>query len=211
VTGGSGGLRTVDPGAGSVSAIVLAGGRSSRFGSDKLAAEVEGRSLLERAVEATAAVAAEVVVVLAQGDARRLPDRIGDAAVRRVEDPIPFGGPLQGLLAGLELARGPIIVLAGGDMPALDPRVLELLIGTLRASPERRAAVLERRGRLEQLPAALRNGAATEAARRLLAGGERSLTSLLTALDPVRVDEAEWRGLDPSAATLRDVDRPADL
>ena len=35
-----------------VSAIVLAGGRSSRFGSDKLVKEIEGRSILLRAIDA---------------------------------------------------------------------------------------------------------------------------------------------------------------
>ena len=40
-----------------VSGIVLAGGRSSRFGSDKLRAEIAGRSLLELAIDAVAAVA----------------------------------------------------------------------------------------------------------------------------------------------------------
>jgi molybdopterin-guanine dinucleotide biosynthesis protein A len=42
---------------GRISAIVLAGGRSSRFPGDKLAAELDGRSLLARAIEAVRPVA----------------------------------------------------------------------------------------------------------------------------------------------------------
>ena len=40
-----------------VSAIVLAGGASTRFGRDKLAEPVDGRPLLHHAAEAVAAVA----------------------------------------------------------------------------------------------------------------------------------------------------------
>jgi molybdopterin-guanine dinucleotide biosynthesis protein A len=40
-----------------VSGLVLAGGRSSRFGSDKLNAAIDGRTLLERAVDAVLYVA----------------------------------------------------------------------------------------------------------------------------------------------------------
>jgi molybdopterin-guanine dinucleotide biosynthesis protein A len=61
------------------------------------------------------------------------------------------------------------------------------------------------------LPAVFRNGAATQAARRVIADGERSLVALLRALPTRELAEAEWRGLDPDAATLRDIDRPEDL
>ncbi|MFN8623891.1 MAG: NTP transferase domain-containing protein, partial [Chloroflexota bacterium] len=48
-----------------VSAIVLAGGRASRFGADKLAASLDGVPLLHHAVRAVSAVpgATEVIVV----------------------------------------------------------------------------------------------------------------------------------------------------
>ena len=61
------------------------------------------------------------------------------------------------------------------------------------------------------LPAVVRNGAATQAARRVLGEGERSLVALLRTRATRRVAEADWRGLDPSGETLRDVDTPADL
>ena len=69
-----------------VSGIVLAGGASKRFGSDKLEATLEGRSLLGRAIDAVAAVSTEVIVVVAPGDDRLLPDA-GTVPVRRAEDP----------------------------------------------------------------------------------------------------------------------------
>jgi molybdenum cofactor guanylyltransferase len=203
VTGRDGARRTA------VSGLVLAGGRSSRFGSDKLNAAIDGRTLLERAVDAVAAVAAEVIVVCAPDDDRRLPS--ARVPVRRASDPEAFGGPLVGLLAGLEAAAEPIVIVVGGDMPTVRPAVLEALIGSLATSPHAAAAVLGAGGRVVPLPAALRTGSATDVARRLVADGERRLRNVFTRLPTRVLDDEEWRPLDPDAATLRDVDTPADL
>jgi molybdenum cofactor guanylyltransferase len=193
-----------------VSGIVLAGGRSSRFGSDKLAAPYGDSTVLDLAVAAVAAVSSEVVVVVAPGDERPMP--AASVPVKRAVDPEPFGGPLVGLLAGLEAAGEPIAVVAGGDMPTLAPDVLQMLIRALVASEgSRDAAVLVQLGAVRPLPCAVRNGAATQAARRLLGEGERSLAALVRLLNPVSVAEMDWRSLDPTAATLNDVDLPGDL
>jgi len=196
--------------AGSVSGIVLAGGRSSRFGADKLAADFDGSTLLERAVAAVGAVASEVIVVVAPGDERSLP--VANVPVRRAVDPEPFGGPLVGVLAGLEAAREPVAIIVGGDMPTLAPDVLRLLIRSLIASDgSRDAAVLVQRGEIRPLPCVVRNGTATQAARRLLGDGERRLVALIRSISALAVAEANWRPLDPTAATLLDVDFPGDL
>jgi molybdopterin-guanine dinucleotide biosynthesis protein A len=192
-----------------VTGIVLAGGRSSRFGSDKLEAELDGRSLLQRAVDAIAGVVTDVVVVCAPDDERSLP--AADVPVRRVVDPESFGGPLVGLRAGLEVAAEPIVLVAGGDMPTMHPAVLGLLVRTLLAGEGTGAAVLATRGRIVPLPAALRTGAASDQVGRLVDDGERRLRSVFDRLPTRILDDAEWRPLDPNGDTLRDIDRPEDL
>jgi len=193
-----------------VSGIVLAGGRASRFGSDKLTAEFDAVPLLDRAIAAIASSCSEVIVVLAPDDERELP--AAAVPVRRVFDPKRHRGPLVGLLAGLEAAREPVVLVAGGDMPTLAPDVLASLVRALTAAEAwADAAVLVQRGVARPLPAAFRNGAATQVARRVIADGERSLVALIRGLPTRELAEAEWRGLDPDAATLRDIDRPEDL
>lgn len=194
------------------SAIVLAGGRSTRFGRDKLAEPVAGRPLLDHAILAVARVVREVLVLVPPvGEIGRLA-RPPDSAVRVavVRDPEPFGGPLVALLAGLERASEPFALVVGGDMPAMSPDVLAALLRALDAS-EADAVVLAYRGRRQTLPAALRVGVATQAARRLLSDGMRSLHALLAAIRTRELTEGEWRPFDPSAATLHDVDVPGDL
>ena len=195
-----------------VSGIVLAGGASRRFGGDKLSAPYDGAQLLDRAVAAVASHCTEVLVVLAPGDERALRPAAAVVPIRRVHDPMPHGGPLVGLLAGLEAAREPIVLVAGGDMPTMAGEVLRALVGALVAAEGLAdAAVLVQRNVAQPLPAAYRNGAATQAARRLLADDERSLMALLRALRLRRLEEPDWRGFDPAGETLRDVDRPGDL
>jgi molybdenum cofactor guanylyltransferase len=193
-----------------VSGMVLAGGRSSRFGSDKLAARLGDRTLLDLAIAGVAAVASEIVVVLAPGD-DRTPDPI-DRPVRLVVDPERHGGPLVGLLAGLEAVKQPLVVVAGGDMPTLSAEVLRAMIRALVASGTGwDAVILASRGDRVPLPAVLRTGAATTIARQLVGDGERRLRSLFERLPTRALEEGEWRPFDPAGATLRDVDRPADL
>ena len=192
-----------------ISAIVLAGGRSRRFGSDKLAARVGAGTLLDRSVAVVASIAADVVVVVAPRDDRVMAPISG--ALRIVTDPEAYGGPLVGLLTGLEAVDQPLVVVVGGDMPALRPDVLRLLVRTLASEPTIGAVVLRSRGALVPLPAAVRTGAATDWTRRLVGDGERRLRSLFERLPTRILEEGEWRPMDPDGDTLRDVDRPGDL
>jgi molybdenum cofactor guanylyltransferase len=192
-----------------VSGIVLAGGRSRRFGSDKLAARVGAGTLLDRSVAVVASIATDVVVVVAPRNDRVLAPISG--ALRIVADPEAHGGPLVGLLTGLEAVDQPLVVVVGGDMPALRPDVLRLLVRTLASEPTIGAVVLRSRGALVPLPAAVRTGAATDWTRRLVGDGERRLRSLFERLPTRILEEGEWRPMDPDGETLRDVDRPGDL
>ena len=193
---------------GAVTAIVLAGGRAARFGRDKLAESVDGRPLLEHVLASVAGVATDVVVV-------RPPDGPSSPMTsgRIIRDPEPFGGPLVGVLAGLEAAHEPIALVVAGDMPRLAPAVLRLLVRSLESGdPDDVDAVnLSGRGRIQPLPIAVRTGAGTTAARHALGREARSLMAWLDALRVRTLSEQEWRVLDPDEATLIDIDRPGDL
>jgi molybdopterin-guanine dinucleotide biosynthesis protein A len=200
--------------------IVLAGGRSSRFGRDKLAEPVAGEPLLWRSIRALGAVCAAVVVVLApDAPEPALPPGL-DAAIRFARDPESFAGPLVGLRAGLAAVRAApndagtpltsIALVVGGDQPALVPAVLIELARRARENG-RGAALEDGSGRRRPLPCALAVAPALAAAESLLAAGERRPRALLAALDVADVPFADWGQLDPAAGTLRDVDDPADL
>jgi molybdopterin-guanine dinucleotide biosynthesis protein A len=200
-----------------VAAIVLAGGRGRRFGGDKLATEVDGRSLLARAVEATAEVADLVVVALAWSPTDTIPT--GDLAIPAgtrlvlVHDPRRDGGPLLGAATALETTQrlgADHAILVGGDMPWLRRIVLDALLAAL-DDPAVDACTPVVDGASRPLPASLRVGPALGAARAGTAANRRSLMALFDGLRTAELTEAAWRVLDPAGESFRDVDHPADL
>jgi len=188
-----------------VSAIVLAGGRSSRFGRDKLAEPVDGRPLLHHAIDAVGPMASEVIVVVSPDGSSDVPR---DVVV--VRDARPFDGPLAGLAAGLRGARHAVCLVVGGDSPSLVTGVLELLVAAL-DDRSIDASALADDERLRPLPAAIRREPGLSAADRLLGEGQRRLRSLFEALPTRMIPRETWRSLDPDGATLRDIDTLADL
>ena len=100
--------------------VVLAGGQSTRFGSDKALAELGGQTLLARAFD-TLTGFCELVVVAGRdrGPGHVIPDW-----------PHPNMGPLAGIAAALRLARDEgyeSVLSCGVDSVGLPDNLLELL------------------------------------------------------------------------------------
>ena len=198
-----------------VTAIVLAGGRASRFGGSKLSLQLDGRSLLDRAIAAVATLADDIVL------AGPVPDvLVGQpgASVRNVIDAEPFAGPLVALAGALREARGSLALVVGGDMPSLVPAVLAAMVDRLDADLELDAVILappaaatDEPPRRQVLPLALRVESGASVSARAVVEGDRSLHRMLDRLRFVELAPADWLGLDPGALTLLDIDRPADL
>jgi molybdopterin-guanine dinucleotide biosynthesis protein A len=187
---------------------VLAGGRSSRFGSDKLAARIDGVSILERAVRALAALTGDLIVVIGpSGPEPVLPE---DLPYRFARDPQPFEGPLAGVAAGLAVVETEVTVVVAGDMPFVSPEVVREMLRVASEAPVDGVALTDG-DRVRPVPCALRTEPALDAARSLLATEERRLRALLDALRIAAIDEPTWTRLDPARRTLVDVDEPGDL
>ncbi len=190
------------------SAIVLAGGRSRRFGAPKLQASLDGRPLLEYAVRTAVAVCEQTLVVgAADGPAPTFPAELA-AQVELIIDARPFEGPLVAAVDAAHRVRHERLLLIAGDMPWLHAGVLLRLLAFGAALDGARLADGEA---LAVLPLGLRRSAVIEQGGAQAESGQRSLMSLLDRLDLEIVPEAEWRSLDPDGRSLRDVDRPADL
>jgi len=105
---------------------VLAGGQSTRFGSDKALAELDGHTLLERAVAQLEGWCGAVVVI-----GRNEAEVQGESGVRCVPDwPAPGLGPLGGMAGALRFARDQgfaAVLTCGVDSPGLPGDLLQLL------------------------------------------------------------------------------------
>jgi molybdenum cofactor guanylyltransferase len=191
---------------GAATGIVLAGGRSTRFGRDKLMEPYRGVPLFHHVVLRLAEVCGDVVVVLGRDDDVRLPP--GGARIAR--DAAPDAGPLAGLAAGLAATDATWAVAAGGDMPDVSTAVVRAML-RVAAEATADAVALVDAGERRPLPVVVRTARVRPIAAEMLRDGERSLRGMLDRVRFTAVDEATWRALDPRGGTLRDVDVPADL
>ena len=172
--------------------VVLAGGRSTRFGADKLGAPLRGSTVLETLLDRLPADAPVVVV----GDERPTRRRV----VWTSEEP-QGGGPLAAVLAGAGLVGTGLVAVVAGDMPDAAPAV-DRLVDLLDAADAGVEAVVatDDEGVPNPLLAAYRTASLHARAALPTAGvPARSL------LDLPHVEVAV-----PGAAS-RDVDTPADL
>jgi len=190
---------------GSITALILAGGRATRLGGvDKAELVVDpadGRTIFERQVEVLAPRVAEVVV----SSPRPVP------GYRTVADAIVDGGPLAGIAAGLAAATTPWVLIVAGDMPALRGDVIELLWSGAEAAIE--AVAFRVAGLPEPLLCLLSRAPALAAVERLLAAGTRKASRLLTdaGLSVAWIEEADLRAIDPKLRSLANVNEPGDL
>jgi len=190
-------------------AVVLSGGRSRRFGSDKTRALVDGVSLLERVLGVVDGLAEDGLIeqVLVVGD-------WAPAGVRVEPEPVRGLGPLAGLAHGLaQIGTTGALVLAA-DHPDLRPALLRSLIARSE-TPASSASVPDAVVPVgptgpEPLVAWYRTEIAGRAAARL-AEGERSLRGFLSTLEVASLEPVEWRLADPEGRSFRDVDTPDDL
>lgn len=117
------------PKAPKIAAIVLAAGRSSRMApANKLFVEIDGKTMLARAVEAAeASQAAETIVVVGNDSARA---KAALAGVRVVENPEFASGLASSVRAGIAAVPadcdGAVVLL--GDMPLVNAAHIDRLI-----------------------------------------------------------------------------------
>jgi molybdenum cofactor guanylyltransferase len=195
---------------GTLAGIVLAGGRSERFGRDKLKEVVGGEPLLAHAVRRLTQVANEVYLVVTAGEP--LPSLPADLTVAYIRDlaEFPFDGPLRAIARALAFVESTWSIVVGGDMPTLEPAVLREMVRAARETGADAVALADE-GDARPLPLVLRNEPVAREIGGLLEAGRRSLRDLLAAVRTVVVDEPTWTALDPERRTLFDVDEPRDL
>lgn len=179
--------------------MVLTGGTGARLGgADKAALEVEGRTLLEHALDATDA-AAEVAVVGPEVPTSR--------PVRWTREDPPGGGPAAGVLAGLDTLTGrpDLVCVLAVDMPRFTRQTLARLVAVLQATPEADAACLtDDSERLQWLAGVYRYDAL--AAARPVDRGRRDGLSMRRLTAPLRIT-----GVPAVADEAHDVDTWEDL
>ena len=173
-------------------AIVIAGGRSTRLGQDKASTHLGDQTLLEQVV---ASIPSGIRVIVVGDDPGNLP---GVTFVR--EEPA-FGGPVAALAAGIALTDTPAVLMIAVDMP-FGARLASALLAVLDANEA--AVPVDTDGHWQQLVSAYRCDALRRALARLPSVDGASMRELLGHLDVALVD------IDDDGLLI-DIDTPEDL
>ncbi len=183
------------------SAVILAGGRSTRMGRDKAFLEFRGQPLLARQIALARSLKPVEVVVSGRADADY--SGFGCPVLR---DPVSDAGPLAGIAAALEAARAPLVLVLAVDLPCL---TREVVATVLAAGEPARGAVPRVAGRLEPLVAVYPRSAAA------LAGAQLAQRRFAAGEFARRCEQAglvRWLDLPPEwAGAFANWNSPADL
>jgi molybdopterin-guanine dinucleotide biosynthesis protein A len=184
----------------SVSAAIMAGGKSTRMGQDKAWIELDGEPLIARVASVLAEVADEVIVVA--NDARY--ESLG---LRVVRDRYPTGGPLGGIATGVGAATHDTVLVAACDMPFLSADVWRLLLGH---AGEADVVIPRIGGEYETLHALYTKTCVPQMAR-AIAENRLRVISFFDQVRVLAVEEPELRAVDPTLRAFTNVNTPEEL
>jgi len=184
-----------------VTAFILAGGKSTRMGSDKALLEVDGETLLTRALLRARSVAARVCIV---GSRERL-ELFGPV----IEDIYTDRGPLAAIHAALQATTSELNLMFAVDLPFLPEPALKYIVEQARGC-DAVVTVPRISGFYQTLCAVYRREFAELAEESLRAG--RNKIDPLYARTTVRVlEESELAEVDILPAMFDNLNTPQDL
>jgi molybdopterin-guanine dinucleotide biosynthesis protein A len=104
-----------------ITGIILAGGKSSRMGTDKGFLKLNNKTFIEYSIEALQPLVSQIIIVSNDPD-------YDVFKMKRVEDLIKDAGPLAGIHSGLKHSRTEYNLVLSCDIPLIKKEVIEKLI-----------------------------------------------------------------------------------
>jgi len=184
-----------------LSASILAGGKSTRMGTDKAFVLLGGRTLLSRMLDLARQLTANVHII---GD----PTKFAPFAPT-IEDIFPGCGPLGGIHAALCSSRTDLNVILAVDVPFVSLALLDYI--TSRATSfDASVTVARAAGGFQPLCAVYRRSFA-DAAENALRAGHYKIDALFTPASTQVIEEAELETSGFSPRIFRNLNTPEEL
>ncbi|HET6478093.1 MAG TPA: molybdenum cofactor guanylyltransferase [Dehalococcoidales bacterium] len=188
-----------------ISSIVLAGGKSSRFGHDKVFKTVGDQNLLDLVINRVSLLSQETILVTAGRDALVQSDK--HHGLRTVTDVYPGKGPLGGVYTGLLTSKSCFNLVVASDMPFLNTALLRHMIQVSAGFD----LVVPRIGGLVEPLHAIYARTCLEPMAHLLRRNELSIHQLFPMVSTRYVEADEIEQFDPEHLSFFNVNTRADL
>jgi len=192
-------------------AIILAGGESSRFVSNKALGLLAGKPLVCHVVERLSRIADETLVVIGRHERRADYEAFLPSSAKVLNDSNEGKTPLIGIVTGLQATRSDYALVCACDVPFVNEGVVQLLFR--RASGADAAIPTWNGGRIEPLESVYRVVSTLKAAQETLAPSGlplRVMIGKLAQVEYVSVED-EIREVNPDLRTFFNVNSMEDL
>jgi molybdopterin-guanine dinucleotide biosynthesis protein A len=186
---------------GGVNAFVLAGGKSSRMGTEKAFVNLNGQTLLQRALELVRPIGQTVWILGSR-------EKFGSYGTV-IEDEFPNHGPLGGIHAALRASDQELNLILAVDMPFVENRFLAYLA---KSAKDTAAVVTAPRaeGRWQPLCAVYRPEFAILAEQALKAD-KNKIDPLFSQVAVRAIDDTELRGKGFAPEMFRNLNTPEEV
>lgn len=181
--------------------VILAGGKSSRFGSNKALAMLSGQPMLGHVADIIEPLFSEHILVT------NSPEEYSFISWNTTPDIYPGAGPLAGIHAALSKVKSEKIFVVGCDMPFLQPEVISFICNQYKDSD---VVIPETRHGLEPLHALYHKTCLAQISADLQAGQRR----LHFFLKQVKTTVIPWRdiaAIDPQQDSFQNINHQHDL
>lgn len=187
----------------SVSAILLAGGKSSRLGTDKAKVKLDGESVMINSIAGKLSLLSDDIVVSTNG--RRYEDIT--IPVRWATDVKPGAGSLMGLYSGLLAVKNDYAIAVACDMPFINIELLKYMISL----PRDYDALLPRIGEQTEQLHSIYAKKCLPAMEKFLDAGRLKITSFLDEINVEYVSEDVVSRYDPQHLSFFNVNTAEQL
>jgi molybdopterin-guanine dinucleotide biosynthesis protein A len=184
-------------------AVILAGGKSTRMGFDKQLLTVNEQLLCKLTVEKLRRVFPDILIVTNK------PELYGTMPVRVCSDIFPNMGPVGGIHAALANARSEYIYLMACDMPVFCPEYVQYMMAQIEKNrPD--ICVTRVNDWIEPFNGFYRTGL-LPAFEAHLRANRTSLFYLLQTFDKMEISEETARSFDAELAMFSNLNTPKDF
>jgi molybdopterin-guanine dinucleotide biosynthesis protein A len=192
------------------SAIILAGGFSTRFGQDKAFLQLGTQPLILHVLDRVSGIVDEEIIVASTEEGKSRLQKVVKGKGDIVVDEVKIQTPLAGAYTGFNHAKNEYGLLLSCDTPFINPEIARFLLETC----VNKTASIPRwpQGHIEPLQAAYHTKYALVAAKAALDEGRLDMNSMIACMRGVRyISTLVLEQLDPKLHTFFNINTQADL
>ena len=194
-----------------INCIILAGGKSTRFGHDKVLEKIGNTSLLEQVISHVDPICKDIIIVTAKG--RTFAQLANRPKIKIIEDIFPGQGSLGGIYTGLVTSESFYNLVVAVDMPFLNASLLRYMIN----AADGYDFTLPRVGNFYEPLHAVYSRNCTTPIKSLLEQGKKVIVELFNYVKVRFIDTEEIDRFDPkhlsffNINTLTDIERAKEI